>query len=268
MGAIGKILKILREVKIKYLFHGSYIRVEKGSVLNVGENVILKKTKLYIQNHSEVRIESNVSIINSNLHVNQESNVLLQKNAQINNVKGSISGQLIVEKYAILTKGNALELLQLNISTGSLVIGRYAMIRCYRILIRFGGELTIGAYTNINEGSEIRADEYVTIGSYNQISFNCMIWDTNTHNIYSHDKRQQLTREKFPNFGYEYEKPKTKPIHIGNDCWIGRDATVLKGSIVGNKCVIGYRTTIVGEQYADNTTIVSTVQNTSFTNKI
>ena len=63
----------------------------------------------------------------------------------------------------------------------------------------------IGNYNNINERSWLRADEQITIGDYNQISYNVMIWDTNTHNIYTPSKRRELTEKYYPFFGYEYE---------------------------------------------------------------
>ena len=30
-----------------------------------------------------------------------------------------------------------------------------------------------------------------------------------------------------------------KPVHIGNDCWIGANVTILPGVTIGNNCVIG-----------------------------
>ena len=46
--------------------------------------------------------------------------------------------------------------------------------------------------------SWLRADEQITIGDYNQISYNVMIWDTNTHNIYTPSKRRELTEKYYP----------------------------------------------------------------------
>ncbi|MFC6860074.1 acyltransferase [Zunongwangia atlantica] len=271
MDVISKIIskvKILFEIKYKYLLSGSYVRVEKGSKLEIEKNVTLKNVKIYLQDNSEIRIKKNSSILNSKIHIYNSGKLFINSDVKINMVNGFISGEVYVGKDTFITNGNSLGVFHLNVSSGKVEIEDHVMIRCYRILVRFGGYLKIGAYTNINEGSEIRADEKVVIGKYNQISFNCMIWDTNTHNIYSYDKRRELTRSKFPNFGYEYEKPKTKPVYIGDDCWLGREASVLKGTVIGVKCVVGYRTTVVGVDYPDNTTIVSEIRNNTFKNKI
>lgn len=32
---------------------------------------------------------------------------------------------------------------------------------------------------------------------------------------------------------------KTAPIHIGRNCWLASDVIVLKGSVIGDNCVIG-----------------------------
>lgn len=59
-----------------------------------------------------------------------------------------------------------------------------------RFWIRYNANVRIGNYNNINERSWLRADEQITIGDYNQISYNVMIWDTNTHNIYTPSKEE------------------------------------------------------------------------------
>ena len=129
-------------------------------------------------------------------------------------------------------------------------------LRC-NIRVRFKGVLHIGRYTNINEETEIRVDDSVKIGNYNQISYKCVIWDTNTHNIYKDDKRRKLSEKHFPNLGYEYEKPKTKPISIGDDCWIGQEVAILKGVKVNNSSIIGFRTTLTNCEVGPHKIVVT-----------
>jgi acetyltransferase-like isoleucine patch superfamily enzyme len=97
----------------------------------------------------------------------------------------------------------------------------------------------------------------VKIGSFNQISYNCIVWDTNTHNIYNNEIRRQLTVDHFPSFGMEFEKPKTSPVIIGDDCWIGREAALLRGSCVGNSSIVGFRANLVNFNVESNMTAVS-----------
>ena len=115
-----------------------------------------------------------------------------------------------------------------------------------RFWVRFGGVVNVGDYTNINDGSEVRCDESVNIGRYNQISYNVNIWDTNTHNIYPPEKRRNLTEKYWPYFGREIERPATKPVYIGDDCWIGENSAILKGTMLNKEVVVGYNTVIIG----------------------
>lgn len=89
------------------------------------------------------------------------------------------------------------------------------------------------------ERTEIRCDHLIEIGDYNMISYECMIYDTNTHCLYTKEKRRDMTRHDFPRIGQEYEKPVTSPVKIGNDCWIGKRAAILKGVTIGDECIVG-----------------------------
>ena len=95
-----------------------------------------------------------------------------------------------------------------------------------------------------------------------------MIWDTNTHNIYTADKRRVLTDSKYPSFGYEYEKPKTSPVTIGSDNWIGKNVSLLKGTKIANRCIIGYSTVLSNIKLEDNKTIVTSYNYKILDNKI
>ena len=99
-----------------------------------------------------------------------------------------------------------------------------------------------------------------TIGDYNQISYNVMIWDTNTHNIYTPSKRRELTEKYYPFFGYEYEKPSTKPVKIGSDCWIAQNAAILKGTELEDEVIVGFCTILLGTSIPFGTTVVNKVE--------
>jgi maltose O-acetyltransferase len=145
----------------------------------------------------------------------------------------------------------------ITIDNGEVKIADHTKISCKRIWIRFGGNLTIDRYTNINSGSEIRCDEAIDIGSFNQISYNVCIWDTNTHTILTPEERRKVTMEKYPYFGYESTRPQTAKISIGNDCWIGEDATIFKGTIIGDGSVIGYGTLVANKNIPANSRVVN-----------
>jgi len=218
---IQKIIFYILDIKYKYLLYGSIVRVQKGAYL---------------------QISNRVKIINSNIVVVRNSKLSIGDSSSFKNVNMVVEGEAEFGESNIIENGYVNSKIDIGIN-GKIKVGSYNRLRC-KIMVRFGGSLTIGSYTNINEESEVRTDELVCIGSFNQISYKCMIWDTNTHSIYQYEKRRSLAIDNYPMFGFEYEKPKTSPVNIGDDCWIGREAAILKGTNIGNRCIIGFRTVI------------------------
>ena len=86
------------------------------------------------------------------------------------------------------------------------------------------GTLSIGEGTYFNRYCMISAHESVTIGKQCFFGPGVKIFDNN----------HQFNREK----GVCTELS-TTPIIIGNHCWIASDAIILKGTTIGDNCVIG-----------------------------
>lgn len=139
---------------------------------------------------------------------------------------------------SILTNGYKKENSIIHISDGFFSVNKNCVIKA-DFYIKYGGKCSIGSYTGIMENTEIRCDDSIEIGDYNMISYECMIYDTNTHFIYPKDKRREMTIRDFPAIGLEHEKPTTQPVKIGNDCWLGKRAVILKGVTIGDESIIG-----------------------------
>jgi acetyltransferase-like isoleucine patch superfamily enzyme len=225
---------------------------------------LLKRTSIRGNKNSDIVIEKNVKFNNVMISVSSGSKLFIAQGTRLKNVNLSVKGDVYIGKNNFIYSQNKSQRLYIDIH-GKLLIGSDNRLET-NMRVRFNGVLSIGNYTNINTHSEIRCDEKVSIGDYNQISYNVVIWDTNTHNIYSAAKRRDLTETK--GIGFEFEKPKTKPIFIGHDCWIGRDVAILKGVTVQNKCIIGFRTLLTEINLIENTTAVSDNSIKMFINKI
>ncbi len=229
-------MSLITEIKWCYLFmNNTYLRVAPTAKFIIGKNSKLINSKVYISNNSVFEIGNNVTL--KNVHISMS-----QGRFHIN------------DNSKIYSKNNRL---LINIELGQLYIGHHSQISNKRIWIRFGGKCSIGNYTNINEGSEIRCDDCIKIGDYNQISYNVNIWDTNTHNILSKEERRRIAEEYYPYYGKELTKPITSPIIIGDDCWIGQNVTLLKGSRLGNEVIVGYGSLIAGKEIPNKTTVVT-----------
>lgn len=237
---------------------GFQIRIVKHFIMNILRRAILKfretKWRYYltgstVRSKGTLKLGKNVSIIDSNVYIDRDSILEIGDNVKIENLNIALTNnsQMSIGEYCLLGEskqgGGWSEYI---INDGKVSVADHVMLKCQRLWVRFKGELSIGCYTNINRGSEIRADESVSIGAYVQCSYNVRIWDTNTHNILPPESRINLTIDKFPFFGYEYKRPSTSPVLIGNNVWIGEKASILKGCKIDNNAIVGYNTLLIG----------------------
>lgn len=95
-----------------------------------------------------------------------------------------------------------------------------------RLVIIAGQKATleVGAQTYFNEGVMISCLEAVKIGSQCRFGPNVKVFDNN---------------HKFSAQNGVSQEHTTAPIVIGNRCWIGSNVTILKGTQIGDNCVIG-----------------------------
>lgn len=201
----------------------------------------------------EVVIGKQVRIVRSKIIIERGSSFIVGDNCLFDRVLVKVDGNIKLGNRNIFEQQGGLERLKI-VGKGSLVLGDCNRIRA-RMWIRFNGKVEIGNYTNINERTEIRCDEYIKIGDFSRISYDVLLWDTNTHNIYPSAERRKLIVDNFPILGVEYEKPKTEPVLIGNDCWISKDVALLKGTTLQDRCIVGYGTVLTNVVVKENTTI-------------
>lgn len=110
------------------------------------------------------------------------------------------------------------------------------------LVARDGGILTIGAGTCMS-GTTIYAAEKITIGSHVLIGVNTKIVDNDFHPLHA-DKRFPMKREDIVH----------RPVEIGDDCFIGAECIILKGTKIGRNCVVGAGSVVSGT-FPDNVII-------------
>lgn len=234
---IKRIINKVRETRWLYYLNRTKVRVAAGSSFKVGEKTALKRCTIHVVNGS-LLIGEGCILDGVSIYIN--------------------SGTVVLGKNSII---RGLPDCQILIDGGDLSTFDHSRIQCKRIWVRFGGVLSVGRYTTINEGSEIRCDERITIGSYCQISHDVNIWDTNTHCISTIEERKDSFETHFPYFGKEFKRPKTNPIAIGDFCWIGERSALLKGTELGNNVTIGFNTTVINQKISENNTVVTNIDN-------
>ena len=235
---LTRIVRKIKETHWKYKCYGSDVRIQ-GKIL-VSSNVVIKKSFIYVDKSSSLVLHEGVRLEGIGLWVTN-------------------GGYAEIGAHSFFERGNNATRPEYIINSGTLKVADHTKLACQRLWIRYGSCITIGQYTNVNSGSEIRSDEKVTIGNYCQLSYNLRIWDTNTHCAYSPEKRRELTRDHFPSFGYEYERPRTAPVMIGDGAWIGERASILKGTTLGKNVIVGYNTTVTGKQIPAGKTVVQEI---------
>jgi|WetSurMetagenome_2_1015567.scaffolds.fasta_scaffold311290_1 acetyltransferase-like isoleucine patch superfamily enzyme len=199
-------------------------------------NINLDSQSKFIKDKDVKIINCSIILKNSTLEI---SDFVELKNLEIN----LNNAHMIVGSKSIIEGTNPNDRLCINIIDGKLLVGLCTRLRS-SIIVRYGGFCKIDNYNAINEGSEIRCDEKVAIGSFNMISYNCQLFDTNTHNILPVKERRAQTIEEYPIIGREKTKPPTKPLIIGDDCWFGQGVTILKGVTIGDGVVIGTKSVV------------------------
>lgn len=232
---------------LKFLFRFLYVSLFERKWKYYNSNVRVKRDAMFSS-------APKVRILNSAIFIDEGSSFVLEEGAQIINCDVYVHGTMRIGKHTKI--GSPKKRISVTVDDGQLTIGHHSQLLSDWTWIRFGGQMGIGDYTNINGGGQLRADENVQIGDYCMISYNVNIWDTNTHTLYPAEKRRELTEKYWPYYGREIEKPKTAPVIIGSDVWMGENVSILKGSTIGNGSVIGFGCSIAGKQIGAGSKVV------------
>ena len=122
---------------------------------------------------------------------------------------------------------------EINISGGgSITLGKNVMTNKRVTFSAVGGKLVIGDNVSFNRNAIVVCRSSIEIGSHTSFGPNVVIYD--------HD-------HQLGSAGYEGNRYKCSPVVIKDNCWIGANVTILRGTVIGEGCVIGANTVIKGE---------------------
>ena len=142
-----------------------------------------------------------------------------------------------IDKLLFRSRLTARTLPALSISTriqigkdARLVLGKRVVTFDHAAISVVSGKCRIGDYSALNRNCIIVCRDRIEIG--NQCRFGPNVC------IYDHD----------PNYDYNGigEGYKTSPIIIEDGCWIGANVTILRGTYIGEKSVIGAGSVVKG----------------------
>jgi acetyltransferase-like isoleucine patch superfamily enzyme len=118
---------------------------------------------------------------------------------------------------------------------GEAHIGHGAIISC------LGGVMTVGDNFAVSGSTSFVCYKEITIGSDVQFAWDSLVMDSDAHKIYD-SKGERLNEDK--------------PIVIGNKVWLACQNTLLKGTAIGNNCVVG-ACSLLNKAYAEDGVIIA-----------
>ena len=117
---------------------------------------------------------------------------------------------------------------------GTLVIkGNVKLHPGVKLLIYKGATMSVGNHVGFGANTKIACNNSITIGDDVRISWNSQILDTDFHYLYN------IEKDKF--------YPKSKPIVIHDNVFIGNGCTICKGTVITSGSVISCISKVKGD---------------------
>lgn len=92
----------------------------------------------------------------------------------------------------------------------------------------YGGKITVGNGFNANRNLFVSCTKEVTFGKDVLFGWNVSVRDSDGHTLIYDDTKQ----------------PTLAPVSIGNHVWVCAESHILKGTTIGNDCVVGYKSLV------------------------
>ncbi|WP_439369426.1 acyltransferase [Bradyrhizobium sp. DASA03120] len=121
--------------------------------------------------------------------------------------------------------------------TDKIVVGRHSRILGELFTFAHGGEIKIGEWCYVGEGSRIWSAASIVIGNRVLISHNANIFDSLTHPLRASARHEQIKQIFTRGHPREISLDES-PVRIWDDAWIGAGATILRGVTVGEGGVV------------------------------
>ena len=117
-------------------------------------------------------------------------------------------------------------------------VGSRSMILGELLTFAHGGEIEIGEWCYVGEGTRIWSASRITIGDRVLIAHNVNIFDSLTHPLGAGARHKQFQRIVISGHPKEIDLGE-RAVHIHSDAWIGAHAIILRGITIGVGAIVG-----------------------------
>jgi acetyltransferase-like isoleucine patch superfamily enzyme len=106
------------------------------------------------------------------------------------------------------------------------------------LTFRHGGQIDIGQWCYVGEGTKIWSAEHIRIGNRVLIAHNVNIHDTNSHPLNAQERHRHFVEIIQNGHPAAISTVKSSAIRIGDDSWIGFNSIILKGVTIGEGSIV------------------------------
>lgn len=151
----------------------------------------------------------------------------------------------------IFNKGGAKLKIGDNVTVKSSFLSNLVGLYSRTIIVTRAPEAVIEIGDNVGiSGATIYARKGIYIGENTCIGGNCKILDNDFHPINMEDRINLLNDVH----GGDSDLIPSREIHIGKNCFLGCNSIILKGTVLGDGCVVGAGAVVSGK-FEDNCVI-------------
>ncbi|WP_273037994.1 acyltransferase [Schwartzia succinivorans] len=132
----------------------------------------------------------------------------------------------------------------------NIYLGQACKIRGELVVYPYAGKIIMGDYCYLGEGSRIWSENEIIIGNNVLIAHDVDIHDSNDHPIEPFARHNHFKAVCSVGFLEQYNL-RAKPIHIGDNAWIGFGASIMKGVRIGRNSIVAAKS-VVTHDVPDN----------------
>lgn len=118
-----------------------------------------------------------------------------------------------------------------------IAVGRNSVVLGELLTFAHGGEIRIGEWCYVGEGTRIWSAATIEIGNRVLISHSANIFDSLTHPLRTSERHRQV-REIFTRGHPRDISLDESPVRLRDDAWVGAGAMVLRGVTVGEGAIV------------------------------